>query len=228
MENSSNRMVAAGRLEAPLTVSHEVMNETFYAGVLLVRRLSGAVDRLPITVPGKLIDVDKWSPDLLLSMQGQVRSYNKVMDGAGRLMITLFVQHVAEGEANDTLNRVELTGALCKPPIYRSTPFGREICDLMLAVNRAFGKSDYIPCIAWGRNAQYASRFHVGDRIHISGRLQSREYQKLLDSGEYMQRNAFEVSAFTIEAESEMQPKEPVPLQDANTENAVRMNGLLG
>ena len=95
-------------------------------------------------------------------------------------MVTLFVQHLTGGAENDTLNRVELTGALCKPPVYRSTPFGREICDLMLAVNRAFGKSDYIPCIAWGRNAQFASRFHVGDRLRVTGRLQSREYQKLL------------------------------------------------
>ena len=97
---------------------------------------------------------------------------------------------------------MELTGALCKPPVYRSTPFGREICDMMLAVNRAFGKSDYIPCIAWGRNAQYASRFHVGDRLHLTGRLQSREYQKLMENGEYIVRNAFEVSAFTLEGEN--------------------------
>ncbi|MDL2206950.1 single-stranded DNA-binding protein [Eubacteriales bacterium OttesenSCG-928-N13] len=227
MENPNNQIVAAGRLESPPTVSHEVMNETFYSSVLLVKRLSGAVDKLPITLPGKVIDVQNWSPNTLLSVQGQVRSYNKVMDGAGRLMITLFVQHVVE-EDNDTLNRVELSGALCKPPIYRSTPFGREICDLMLAVNRAFGKSDYIPCIAWGRNAQYASRFQVGDRLRITGRLQSREYQKLLDNGEYMQRNAFEVSAFTIEAEGEMQPKEDKILVDSNPQSHVRMNGLLG
>ena len=110
--------------------------------------------------------------------QGQVRSYNKVVDGAGRLMVTLFVQSMYETSENETLNKVSLTGALCKPPIYRSTPFGREICDMMLAVNRAFGKSDYIPCIAWGRNAQYAARFHVGDQLRLTGRLQSREYQK--------------------------------------------------
>ena len=133
-------------------------------------------------------------------MTGQVRSYNKVIEGAGRLMITLFAQSVTPTNDNETLNRVELCGALCKPPVYRSTPFGREICDMMLAVNRAFGKSDYIPCIAWGRNAQYASRFRVGDHLRIGGRLQSREYQKLLDNGEYIVRNAFEVSAFTLDA----------------------------
>jgi len=203
MENPNNHMSAAGRLEGPLEMSHKVMNEPFYTGTLLVKRLSGTIDRLPVTVPGKLLTAE-WDEGAQWLMQGQVRSYNKVVEGAGRLMITLFVQHMSSGVDNDTLNRVELSGALCKPPVYRSTPFGREICDLMLAVNRAFGKSDYIPCIAWGRNAQFASRFHVGDRVRITGRLQSREYQKLLENGEYLCRNAFEVSAFTLEPEAEM------------------------
>jgi len=202
MENPSNRIVAAGRLEGTLELSHEVMNEPFFAGTLAVKRLSGAIDRLPVTLPGKLILGEAIDPTELLQMSGQVRSYNKVVDGAGRLMVTLFAQRIDRYCENDTHNRVELTGALCKPPIYRSTPFGREICDLMLAVNRAFGKSDYIPCIAWGRNAQFASRMAVGDRLHITGRLQSREYQKLTESGEYIARNAFEVSAFTIESDA--------------------------
>ena len=202
MDNPNNRMVAAGRLEAPLALSHEVMNEPFYTGTLLVKRLSGAVDKFPVTMPGKLMQFSEpWAPDTLIMLQGQVRSYNKVIEGAGRLMVTLFAQHISDGADNDTLNRVELAGALCKPPVYRATPFGREICDLMLAVNRAFGNSDYIPCIAWGRNAQYAARFRVGDRLRVTGRLQSREYQKLLDNGEYMVRSALEVSCFTLEAE---------------------------
>ena len=200
MENPNNRISAAGRLEAPPELSHEVMHEPFYSGILLVKRLSGTVDRLPITIPGKLLVDGLLDEDRLLLAQGQVRSYNKVVDGAGRLMVTLFVQSLAETEENDTLNRVNLTGALCKPPVYRSTPFGREICDMMLAVNRAFGKSDYIPCIAWGRNAQYAARFHVGDKLRLTGRLQSREYQKLTERGDYLVRNAYEVSAFTLEA----------------------------
>ena len=213
MENPSNRMMAAGRLEGRPGLSHEVMNEPFYTATLLVKRLSGAVDRLPVTLPGKLLTSDLPGSDELLLMQGQVRSYNKVVEGAGRLIVTLFVQHLSPGGDNDTLNRVELSGALCKPPVYRSTPFGREICDLMLAVNRAFGKSDYIPCIAWGRNAQFASRFHVGDRLRVTGRLQSREYQKLLESGEYIVRNAFEVSCFTLEPETA--PSVPQPAADA-------------
>ncbi len=199
MENPNNRIIAVGRLEGGLELSHEVMNEPFYTGTLLVKRLSGAVDRLPVTIPGKLMGMLP-QEDVQLVMTGQVRSYNKVVEGAGRLMVTLFAQNIAPSPDNDTLNKVSLTGALCKPPVYRSTPFGREICDMMLAVNRAFGKSDYIPCIAWGRNAQYASRFNVGDRVRLTGRLQSREYQKLLESGEYLSRNAYEVSCFTLEA----------------------------
>lgn len=211
-------MTACGKLESAPVLSHEVMNEAFYAGTLLVKRLSGTVDRLPITLPGKLIADTHLPLDALLLVSGQVRSYNKVIDGTGRLMVTMFVQSVSVTNDNETLNRVELSGALCKPPIYRSTPFGREICDMMLAVNRAFGKSDYIPCIAWGRNAQYASRFEVGDRIRLSGRLQSREYQKLMDNGEYIVRNAFEVSAFTLDAEDK-HPQEAV-FETFNTEEA--------
>lgn len=209
MENPNNRIIAVGRLEGELELSHEVMNEPFYTGTLLVKRLSGAVDRLPVTIPGKLMGLLPEAEDSQLLMTGQVRSYNKVIDGAGRLMVTLFVQSLALSPDNDTLNRVTLTGALCKPPIYRSTPFGREICDMMLAVNRAFGKSDYIPCIAWGRNAQYASRFSVGDRVRLTGRLQSREYQKLLENGEYLLRNAYEVSCFTLEAAESEAPVLP-------------------
>ena len=200
MENPNNRIVAVGRFEGGLELSHEVMNEPFYTAVLMVKRLSGATDRLPVTLPGKLLTSDGLPADRLMMVQGQVRSYNKVVDGAGRLMVTLFAQSITECDENDTLNKVAITGALCRPPVYRSTPFGREICDMMLAVGRAFGKSDYIPCIAWGRNAQYAARFNVGDRVKLTGRLQSREYQKLLDNGEYMARVAYEVSAFTLEA----------------------------
>lgn len=207
MENPNNRIVAVGRLDGKVELSHEVMNEPFYTGTLLVKRLSGATDRLPLTIPGKLLTEELLEAGQMLMVQGQVRSYNKVVDGAGRLMVTLFAQTVSPCGDNETLNRVSISGALCRPPVYRSTPFGREICDMMLAVNRAFGKSDYIPCIAWGRNAQYAARFDMGDRLRLTGRLQSREYQKLLDSGEYLQRTAYEVSAFTLEVDDAEEPR---------------------
>ena len=229
MENPNNRIIAAGRLEGAPVLSHEVMNEPFYTGTLAVRRLSGAVDRLPVTLPGKLLACVPAAEGQLLTVSGQVRSYNKVVDGAGRLMVTLFVQSLSEARESDTLNKVTLVGALCKPPIYRSTPFGREICDMMLAVNRAFGKSDYIPCIAWGRNAQYAARFGVGEKVCLTGRLQSREYQKLMDNGEYITRSAYEVSAFTLESASPERefPLEPRPIIDARIafENAASQPG---
>lgn len=229
MENPNNRIIAAGRLEGAPVLSHEVMNEPFYTGTLAVRRLSGAVDRLPVTLPGKLLACVPAAEGQLLTVSGQVRSYNKVVDGAGRLMVTLFVQSLSEARESDTLNKVTLVGALCKPPIYRSTPFGREICDMMLAVNRAFGKSDYIPCIAWGRNAQYAARFGVGEKVCLTGRLQSREYQKLMDNGEYITRSAYEVSAFTLESASPERefPMEPRPIIDARIafENAASRPG---
>lgn len=229
MENPNNRIIAAGRLEGAPVLSHEVMNEPFYTGTLAVRRLSSAVDRLPVTLPGKLLACVPAAEGQLLTVSGQVRSYNKVVDGAGRLMVTLFVQSLSEARESDTLNKVTLVGALCKPPIYRSTPFGREICDMMLAVNRAFGKSDYIPCIAWGRNAQYAARFGVGEKICLTGRLQSREYQKLMDNGEYITRSAYEVSAFTLESASPERefPMEPRPIIDARIafENAATQPG---
>lgn len=200
MENPNNRIIAAGRLEGAPVLSHEVMNEPFYTGTLAVRRLSGAVDRLPVTLPGKLLACVPAAEGQLLTVSGQVRSYNKVVDGAGRLMVTLFVQSLSEARESDTLNKVTLVGALCKPPIYRSTPFGREICDMMLAVNRAFGKSDYIPCIAWGRNARFVKNLSVGDKVAISGRIQSREYQKRLSETDVRTMTAYEVSVSKLAA----------------------------
>ena len=222
MENPNNRIIASGCLEGALELSHEVMNEPFYVGTLLVKRLSGALDRLPVTIPGKLLACARLEEGVPVTLSGQVRSYNKVVAGTGRLIVTLFAQNVIEAAENDTLNKVSLVGALCKPPIYRSTPFGREICDMMLAVNRAFGKSDYIPFIAWGRNAQYAARFGVGDKIALTGRLQSREYQKLTENGECITRNAYEVSAFTLESAGEA--PSPRPIVDARLayENAMK------
>ena len=200
MEENGNFLHLSGVLTDNPVYGHEVFGEKFYYATLSVPRLSGAEDLLPITVSERLMDDTPPTIGSKLALDGQLRSYNKVIEGAGRLLITGFAQHLVDPDSDENPNQVQLTGALCKLPSYRTTPFGREIADLMLAVNRAFGKSDYIPCIAWGRNAQYASRFHVGDHLRIGGRLQSREYLKLMDNGEYIVRNAFEVSAFTLDA----------------------------
>ena len=179
--------------------SHTVLDEHFYKATLLVNRLSGTVDKLPVTIPGKLLAVSEIQCERMMVVTGQVRSYNKSIEGAGRLIITIFAQAFEEAQDHNNLNHITLNGVLCKSPVYRTTPFGREICDMMLAVNRAFSKSDYIPCIAWGRNAKFAGSFSVGDALNITGRLQSRDYQKLLESGEYVTRTAYEVSAMTLE-----------------------------
>ena len=201
MEEIGNYLHLCGTLTGAPEYGHEVFGERFFHATLSVPRLSGAEDLLPITLSERLMEgmhLDEGSP---LAIEGQLRSYNKVIEGAGRLLITGFAQHLTATDSEENPNQVQLTGALCKPPSYRTTPFGREIADLMLAVNRAYGKSDYIPCIAWGRNAQYAARFGVGEKICLTGRLQSREYQKRLSEEEVVTRTAYEVSISKLELE---------------------------
>ena len=132
-------------------------------------------------------------------MSGQVRSYNKIVEGAGRLLITAFAQRITEPDERENPNQIQLTGTLCKAPAYRTTPFGREIADMMLAVNRAYGKSDYIPCITWGRSARFAAKLSVGDKITLTGRLQSRAYQKQMPDGTVIEKTAYEVSVGHLE-----------------------------
>jgi len=168
-----------------------------------VPRLSGAEDFLPITLSERLLMDSPITNGSHLCLEGQLRSYNKVIEGSGRLLITAFAQKLIDCETDDeNPNRVQLTGALCKPPSYRTTPFGREIADLMLAVNRSYGKSDYIPCIAWGRTARFASGLNVGDRVQLQGRFQSRVYQKQLPDGTVQERTAYEVSVSRLTLES--------------------------
>ena len=215
MDEQGNYLRLSGIINQSPTYGHEVFGEKFYYATLSVPRLSGAEDLLPITLSERLMEGIPLDIGMPLTLEGQLRSYNKVIEGAGRLLITAFAQRILPPDGEENPNQVQLQGALCKLPSYRTTPFGREIADLMLAVNRAFGKSDYIPCIAWGRNAQFASRFHVGDRLRVTGRLQSREYQKLQSNGEYITRSAFEVSCFTLEAESAAPLAAPVPPAEA-------------
>lgn len=197
MNDTTNTVEIIGLLQNGLYLSHEKMDEKFYAGTIKVKRLSGAEDLLPVTVPGRLYEQAKAIEDVPIQITGQLRTHNKIIDGKGRLFVTVFAQSVAEAKES-TLNEVQLTGTICKLPTYRVTPFGREICDMMLAVNRGFGKSDYIPCITWGGNAQRAATLRIGDRITISGRVQSREYQKKLNADNSITRIAYEVSVFKL------------------------------
>ena len=193
MDTEQNQLNLCGVIESPLTLDHEVFGEQFYRMDLQVPRLSGALDLLPVTVSERLMN-SQMTPGARLSVQGQLRSYNKMMDGAGRLLLTAFAQRLSPPNDSENPNTIHLIGAVCKHPSFRITPFGREITDLMLAVNRAFGKSDYIPCIAWGRTARYAAQLSVGDHLEVQGRFQSREYQKQMPDGAVINRVAYEVS----------------------------------
>ena len=207
MDRDNNRIVLSGVLEDAPVPDHQVMGEMFYTCMLKVDRLSGVPDYLPLTVSERLLD-EEVRPGAAISIDGQVRTYNRMVEGVGRLVVTVFVQHLTVGELNENHNQVELHGTICKQPIFRTTPFGREICDMMLAVNRSFGKSDYIPSITWGRTARHVSQLKVGCKLHIKGRLQSRQYEKQLPDGTTQTRQVYEISVFWLEDET-------VPAMDA-------------
>lgn len=195
----NNKVYVAGRILTAPVFSHEVMGEKFYDFVLGVRRLSDQEDEIPVTVSDRLFaEADELRVGTQVGVSGQLRSYNKLVDGRSKLVLRVFARELDGGNC-DAPNVIELEGFVCKPPVYRTTPFKREICDLLLAVNRAYNKSDYIPAIAWGRNARYAGEFAVGDKISAVGRIQSRVYQKTLEDGTVEDRVAYEVSVSKIE-----------------------------
>jgi len=201
MEETGNIIHLKGQVCQSLQFGHELFGEQFYVTTLRVPRLSGAEDFLPITLSERLLMDAPVTNGSELCIEGQLRSYNKVIEGSGRLLITAFAQKLLDCETDiENPNRVQLTGALCKPPSYRTTPFGREIADLMLAVNRSYGKSDYIPCITWGRTARYAANLKTGDKVQLVGRFQSRAYQKQLPDGTTLNKVAYEVSVSRLSA----------------------------
>lgn len=194
----NNRAYVAGTVITVPEFSHEVLGEKFYDVTLSVRRLSDRHDEIPVTVSDRLMQDMPLAPGDTVGVSGQLRSYNKQTEGRSKLVLRIFARELDDGES-DTPNRIELEGFICKPPVYRMTPFKREICDMLLAVNRAYNKSDYIPAIAWGRNARYAGEFAVGDKVAVTGRIQSRVYQKTLPDGSVEDRVAYEVSVSRLE-----------------------------
>lgn len=171
---------------------------------LLVTRLSDSADVIPLMVSERLMNVQEDYKGCKISVSGQFRSYNRHEEKKNRLVLSVFVREVSyidEIEENQKTNQIFLDGYICKPPIYRKTPLGREITDLLLAVNRPYGKSDYIPCICWGRNARFAAGFEVGKRTRVYGRIQSREYMKRVSEEELEKRVAYEVSVGKLEYE---------------------------
>ena len=205
----NNQVSVIGEIVSEFSFSHEVFGEGFYMMDVMVKRLSDSADVIPVMISERLIDVTEDYTGEYIRVAGQFRSYNRHEEKKNRLVLSVFareVEFLVDEVENAKTNQIFLDGYICKEPIYRKTPLGREIADLLLAVNRPYGKSDYIPCICWGRNARYANNFKVGERCAVWGRIQSREYMKKLDEENVERRVAFEVSVSKLEliAEDEM------------------------
>lgn len=194
VQQANNKITLCGTVYQAPTFSHEVFGESFYLFKLEVKRLSGQSDILPIIISERLILNNEIQVGNRYLIDGQLRSYNIITDNKSRLQLQTFVREISEDNLGEDINKITLNGFICKPPVYRVTPFSREIADVLIAVNRAYGKSDYIPSICWGRNARYCQQLDVGENISIDGRLQSREYQKKLDDETIINKIAYEVS----------------------------------
>ena len=199
IKEDTNLVSLRGELKDNLEFSHEIFGEKFYSTTIKIHRLSDSYDTLPITISERLLSDLDLSSNNLVDVTGQLRSYNKNIDNKNKLVLTVFARELKEvdGDTKDPYN-IFLDGYICKDPIYRKTPLGREITDLLVAINRPYNKSDYIPSIVWGRNAKFAKNLKVGDRIQMWGRVQSRDYEKKLDNGEVEKRVAYEVSISKI------------------------------
>lgn len=194
----NNKVTLCGVVASLPEYSHEVYGEEFYNLFIAVERLSDNQDIIPITVSDRLLKVNNFELGTKICVKGQFRSYNKIENEKSKLMLTVFVRDVCYNFKEDAINEITLTGYVCKSPIYRTTPFKREICDVLIAVNRAYNKSDYLPCIAWGRNARFAKNLQVGDAVNIVGRIQSRDYQKKLEDEKMVTKTAYEISISQI------------------------------
>ena len=217
-----------GKVTSDKRFSHEIYGEKFYVFDLSVPRLSGTSDSIPITVSERLMVNGELPIDTKITVEGQFRSYNSYGEGKNRLILTVFAKNIilledqeseVEAKKDFISNEVTLIGYICKKPVYRQTPFGREIADILLAVNRAYSKSDYIPCIAWGRTARYCENMEVGTEVKIVGRVQSRQYEKKHEDGTIESKVAYEVSVASLEVinKEDDSNKEEVP-QEENKE----------
>ena len=225
----NNYLTLVGKVTGEKKFSHEIYGERFYVFNLEIARLSGNADIIPITVSERLVTDEMLTQGKNLLVKGQFRSYNSYENEKNRLILTVFAKDVVEVEEPEqqeenemvkkdmVTNEVVLIGYICKKPIYRQTPFGREIADVLLAVNRAYNKSDYIPTIAWGRNARFCQNLEVGTEVKIVGRIQSRNYEKKYEDGTVVKKVAYEVSVGSLEVvkENEDQENEETTAQEA-------------
>lgn len=201
MDFENNKVKISGMVCSGFTFSHEVFGEGFYIMTVAVKRKSESVDIIPVMVSDRLVDIEKNYSGMHVEISGQFRSFNRQEGEKRRLVLSVFAREIGfKEECGDfDLNDISLTGYICKQPAYRQTPLGREITDVVLAVNRPYRKSDYIPCIVWGRNARFAEALPVGTCVEIFGRIQSREYRKKISENEFETRTAYEVSVSRIE-----------------------------
>ena len=196
----NNQVEISGKIVSGFTFSHEIYGEGFYMVDVAVKRLSDLEDMVPVMVSERLVDVTDDLTGATVRVAGQFRSYNSHDEKKNKLVLSVFAREweFVDESKNTDANQIFLDGFICKPPVYRKTPLGREVTDLLIAVNRTYGKSDYIPCICWGRNARFVSGFSVGTRLEIEGRIQSREYTKKISETETETRVAYEVSVSKI------------------------------
>lgn len=194
--DNNNNVLIKGKIYKLPVYSHTVMGEGFFEMFIEVDRLSNESDILPVTISERLIDNFHIGQEI--GIVGQFRSYNKIDDGKSRLMLTVFVKELVSPTEISEINQIFLIGYICKEPVYRTTPFGREICDCLMAVNRAYSKSDYLPCIAWGRNARFVKDRGIGEKLELQGRIQSRKYQKRHDDGTVEEKIAYEISISSV------------------------------
>lgn len=199
---TNNKVTIKGEVVSGFTFSHEIYGEGFYMIDVRCKRLSESYDTIPVMVSDRLMDVEKDYSGQLVSVSGQFRSYNRHEEWKSKLILSVFardIEFLEEVPDGSESNQIFLDGYICKEPVYRKTPLGREIADVLMAVNRPYGKSDYIPCICWGRNARYAYNFKTGERMCVWGRIQSREYIKKINEENVERRIAYEVSVSKIE-----------------------------
>lgn len=194
----NNQVQIVGEFISGFEYSHNIYGESFYTSNFRVERISHNVDIIPVMISDRLIDINDDLIGRTVNVSGQFRSYNKFIDGKNKLILSVFVREIEDTDKHD-FNQIILDGYICKLPIYRITPLGREIADVLLAINRPYGKTDYIPCVAWGRNARCVNKLNIGTRICINGRIQSREYTKKLPGIQYKKRVAYEVSIRDME-----------------------------
>lgn len=225
----NNHIVLVGKVTSDKRFSHEIYGEKFYVFDLSVPRLSGNSDIIPVTISERLMVNGELPLNTKVTVEGQFRSYNSYGEGRNRLVLTVFAKNVTllEDQENEVeakkdfiSNEVTLIGYICKKPIYRQTPFGREIADILLAVNRAYNKSDYIPCIAWGRNARFCSKMAVGTEVKMTGRIQSRMYEKKHEDGTIEPRIAYEVSMANLELIGENKKSDETEQNESNQEKS--------